>query len=630
MRRGRPTNLAGDRTQAAPSPSPARVVATDPFAALDSSSPAVAVASFDDASQRFPSLDQFSLLHDSGGKFAFESGQTRPSDGSDQPPSNTTEALADEAFAAAPLPGTTPLTHTKSLPSHARRSNAGTQTSANSNRVTSARSVMVSTGTMTATALSPREDAREVPPRAPPRLMPSELRSSSQPRPAPGAQAEIFEARQPSMARPSLSEHRSRSHIGSLSPSKATASSRPSFESERPTNTELEDAELSLAQSRARGRPASSHLQTATRLLHGGSPSQGRVPETAPGVRHVTETEVDKGHEATQINSNVEFLKAMEGEDALDKKKEKRSSSGSKHGKRSSLPTISLSGTKSILAGRFGEAFRRFETNSAENEHGIIGDNDHLSPENLTPIAGSEATDGRSDDGHAEREMDVDSPEARRELERRRLSEEEHRVAEAAAAYKQRLAAGTGSPRPRSENTRASIIQNTVQSLLAESSRPSPTKTAEGYGRYTGTPRVIDSPGRSPQPGPSGLQAQQRLTGLPPPRAESSPALASTGAAAPERAFARPSAPPKPQALRTGGGRLEGPSPRVAPATMAKPNLEQVAAPSHGAGQAGAGLVSPEEWEASFSKRYPSLSGLEMVETEIDRSSPSTSLVRNS
>ena len=91
-------------------------------------------------------------------------------------------------------------------------------------------------------------------------------------------------------------------------------------------------------------------------------------------------------------------LKAMEEDDAS-KKKEKRLSSGSRHGKRSSLPSVSLTGTKNLLAGRFGEAFRRFESGNEESEqtepiHSPVPGADS----GLTPIAGSEATDGRSDE----------------------------------------------------------------------------------------------------------------------------------------------------------------------------------------------------------------------------------------
>ncbi|RAL64987.1 hypothetical protein DID88_001577 [Monilinia fructigena] len=88
----------------------------------------------------------------------------------------------------------------------------------------------------------------------------------------------------------------------------------------------------------------------------------------------------------------------------------------------------------------------------------------------LTPIAGSEATDGRSDDGKMDDNM---TPEQRREVERRKLSIEEKRVADAAAEYRKRLADRDGAPAPKSIGgvTRAASIQHKVKSLLDENSQ---------------------------------------------------------------------------------------------------------------------------------------------------------------
>jgi AP2-associated kinase len=66
-----------------------------------------------------------------------------------------------------------------------------------------------------------------------------------------------------------------------------------------------------------------------------------------------------------------------------------------------------------------------------------------------------------------------------------------------------------------------------------------------------------------------------------------------------QRTAQRPAAPPKPKKLQTGGSR---PDERVPPSSSADVDP-----------------TSPtEDWEKNFSRRYPSLSGLEMVETEID------------
>lgn len=111
----------------------------------------------------------------------------------------------------------------------------------------------------------------------------------------------------------------------------------------------------------------------------------------------------------------------------------------------------------------------------------------------LTPIAGSVASLAPTDDdrGPIDETQDL-SPEVRRELERRRLSEEERRVEAAAAEYKLRVASqASGKPRAPSK---ASTIQNRVKNLLDESSKPVPVnRTAAGYGKYTDTGKPLPS-----------------------------------------------------------------------------------------------------------------------------------------
>ena len=206
------------------------------------------------------------------------------------------------------------------------------------------------------------------------------------------------------------------------------------------------------------------------------------------------------------IESNVDFLRSMEDSDS------KKDKGHSKPNKRSSLGSLS-SGTKNIFAGKFGDAFKRFEGNT-----GSPGPARTPSPlkqlerqDLLTPIAGSEATDGRSDDGEVLEEVDDMSPEQRREIERRRLSMEEKRVAAAAAEYRQRVAqrntsgmgappgpASTALPKSIGGVSRAVSIQNRVQNLLNDAqTSTSVTRSAEGYGHYadqaTAASRPLDN-----------------------------------------------------------------------------------------------------------------------------------------
>ena len=122
-------------------------------------------------------------------------------------------------------------------------------------------------------------------------------------------------------------------------------------------------------------------------------------PSHEPFSTSAPSGDADDSEEAVQIDSNVDFLKAIEEEEAS-KRKEKRLSSGSRHIKRASMPSVSLSGTKSLLAGRFGDAFKRFEANTSGSEQRASSRSPVRGPNDLTPIAGSEATDGRSDDGN--------------------------------------------------------------------------------------------------------------------------------------------------------------------------------------------------------------------------------------
>ena len=239
----------------------------------------------------------------------------------------------------------------------------------------------------------------------------------------------------------------------------------------------------------------------------------------------------------------------------------------------------------------------------------------------------------------------------RRELERRRLSQEEKRVADAAAAYRQRLAEGgdDGRWRPTGLNNKAASIQSKVQSLLDESGRasPSPTKTASGYGRFTDSSE--EQPNRQAQPNhpprttsrqspmqpTDGSSSQLRsnskpLHSMPPTISRPNPSLSNRPPAslhnaprhsAPptEQPSTRPIGPPKPQPkpqiLRT-GDRL--PSTAKNPSLVTQKTLpprlqQQQSLPET------ASLDGPDDdWETNFSKRYPDLSGLEMVETEID------------
>lgn len=645
MRRGRPTKNEQSARTPKPSPSPLRATTSDPFGALDAPEKSSGdQAALDEASSKYPPLDQFSLLHDSGSNFAFD----RPSKSASKPSQDisqrVTNALADEVFAqSAPPPRDISSrsqqeenANSRPADNRAKASDVKPSPRVDDQPSVAQRPNMVSTGTMTSP--SPREVSTQSSTNSPRPIFkfpPStKNRSLSQPRASDASLAAAANIRTNAapQKRPGFLDHRSKSQVGTFDGSRSAASSRPSLEGLRPSMPELDNGMNRSKSASYRTRPVSDQLGSKLGLSRGhdvsGRQSPVNITEKLPSVI----TGEPDSEEAKRIDSSVDFLRAMEEEDPS-RRLHKRASSGSKHVKRTSMPSISLSGTKNLLAGRFGEAFRRFENTTGGN----APRSPSLSPTrglgDLTPIAGSEATDGRSDDGNVLEETEV-PPEVRRELERRRLSQEEKRVTDAAAAYRQRMAqrgVGSRGRPPGDSNNRATSIQNKVRSLLDESGRASPTKTAEGYGRFTHSPDHQQQAGKLQGPFPkvetSARPMPPRDSPTPgnPPSASQTPvtSLRQTNMTAPilERPPPRPSAPPKPHALRTGAREEQRPSSPLKPSRLAGKALPQ---PPND-------LTASEaaEWEANFNKKYPSLAGLEMVETEIDRGVPTNMRIRD-
>ncbi|KAL9593616.1 MAG: hypothetical protein Q9219_007468, partial [cf. Caloplaca sp. 3 TL-2023] len=707
MRRGRPTKTDSDQRAPKPSPSPLRVTNGDPFSALDSTSTLEVKQTVDEVATKFPSLDEFSLLHESGDNFAFNKESMAMLPPTRDISQRVTDALADEAFARSlpPAVESQPAISQSAEDSRAKAIVAlGASGHSKSANELPPRSKMVSTGTMT----SPDPTASSnVPSDTRPMLRFSSLkdRSSSQPRASEDSleTAAMLRASASSNKRPGLLDHRSRSQIGTLGELRSSGSSRSSLEIHDPKILDLNRSRSANSKS----RPSSLQIDPKRRSLRGRTwskeylQSEGSQSLLGAGLSSTAVAGTpDDAQEATNISSNVDFLKAMEEEDPS-KRRDKRLSSGSKHIKRASMPSISLSGTKNLLAGRFGEAFRRFESNATDPGPPSPALSPDQESHNLTPIAGSEATDGRSDDGQTYEEIESMPPEVRRELERQRLSQEERRVAEAGAAYRQRLARGGGGDGP--INPRAASIQSKVKTLLDESGRgsPSPTKKPEGYGRYT-DPSNPQSLHRHPSPlnqrkgdPPPTFRIPPRTDSIPkaassaarplstnpasssraspaaPPNPSARPPLSSATASAP--ATPRPSAPPKPHSLRTGNQPSSAVPP---PPTKAAPPLNSRSLPHHhpspqpsqsqptqhqqqsfSASQQpalppqqhalsqnrssnpyrppnestpplpppsssssfdGSAAAEAEDWESNFSKKYPTLAGLEMVETEIN------------
>lgn len=665
MRRGRPSKPGSEHQVPKPSPSPMRVTTNDPFGALDATIPSTSTkALVDEASSRFPPLDEFSILQDSKSKFTFDLNSEPTTKHPKDISQRVTDALADDAFARPAVSKEASSTEPEAIPSLHLSEEPGTvdeplitkgaQFSSSPNGI-SQRPAMVSTGTMTSPSTPSSRDKANSP--RPIFCFPSaEHRSSRQP---------ISSLRPESInnKRPGLLEHRSKSQTPSLSVSKSPVSSRPSLEGPRPPQSDMTNMTINRSKSASsRSRPVSIQVEPKKSLRYREPPTRditenprSRGSLDTEYVSAALSDEPGENSENSKIGSNVDFLRAMEEEEPS-KRKEKRLSSGSKHVKRASMPSISLSSTKSLLAGRFGDAFRRFETNTGVPSRRTSSPSPGPHDRNLTPIAGSEATDSRSDDGHALEETEPVPAEVRRELERRRLSQEEKRVSDAGAAYRQKFAEkadyGRGPSVNEKPNSRAASIQSKVKSLLDENVKNPPTKAEATYSQTPAhpprqTPQISRQISRSedeilrrpssyhitrkppasssipsnsdttsnvPNPSPRQNLATSSI-GLQNPISASNPRYpSSTTISGPptERPFTRPSAPPKPHALRTSNRDPETASSSTKPTSISTNALPPSSQPA-------AGTISPgsEDWEEKFSKRYPALAGLEMVETDV-------------
>ncbi|PGH20425.1 NAK/BIKE protein kinase [Polytolypa hystricis UAMH7299] len=651
MRRGRPSKPTSTQHSAKPSPSPLRASSNDPFAMLDGRKTA---NSADELSARFPTLDQFSLLHEKGEKFEFEPIVIEAKDKPDDFSQRVTNALADEAFVKPPstAPHKSPAlnSHTGGFvdsssdekgvrPSPDLRAELTRQQITPLHQPSPQKPAMVSTGTMTSNSPPPRSSdsspySNHPIYKFPPPSGHDKQRPASQPwdnkaEKAPSSRDNI----QP---RQSFFRRNSK-HIPTEDLPRSPVSSRPSLEGSRPSVLDLSDPLTRSKSANAKSRPASAFVGSRPEhLRERGSPRSSFESFSRPyeggELLHPSWTELDRDAERANITSDIDFLRAKE-EEEMNRKREKRLSSGSKHVKRSSLSSISLSGTKTLLAGRFGEAFRRFEQNTGSQERRSQSPSPDNINERLTPIAGSEATE-MSDDGRGYNDSDDISPEMRRELERRRLSQEEKRVANAAAEYRMRLAErgeeGVGGGRP--DGPRAVAIQNKVQALLQENSKAPPPKTASGYGKYTDTSDTASQakqfetplPERPAQKVPRKPAPPQDHHDMGPARPAPTDIRPVSGAgkqpAPPQQQHhhqpqprpqsqgrPRPAAPPKPVKLRTG----------TQPDVTSSAN-ERTPSSSFPGGPRTSNPNLQDDWEANFSRRYPSLSGLELVETEID------------
>ena len=580
------------------------------------------MAAGDELSARFPTLDQFALLHDQGNHFDFDASEKPPSPSSQQLLGQPVERSAGEALSAVSTP---PISRPVST-----RPKSVTQLASppvEGNNLYQAISIPTKPEMSRAQAIiSNNPELCAISSSKPSYVLTGTMRSSSPPLTRP------LEAEPTAPPPPSIGHLRPRASQGNLTgvskllPQAAlgylSSSSRPSLEYSRPEAGELAADVSSLSSFGAKSRPGSTMMSTNDESdWLSGRDSKACLSLPSYVVNNNNSPRLigmgDNSDGTANMVSNVDFLRSMEGPDG--KKREKRL----KHGRRSS--NLSLSGTKSILMGKFGEAFKRFEGGGGGNSQDKTARNRPPRPHQelerqqiLTPIAGSEAADDRSDDGSMDN-MDSMTPEMRRELERMQLDDEERRVEAAKNEYHHRLMQKDmshlpllgGLPKRIGGVSRAVSIQNRVQSLLEDSMAVAVPRTAQGYGKYTDVaPPPSDSPETKRQSfslragsGSGGAEPSKPAIASSlslPSSSSSSSSLSAVPLAVPIKSTSsgRPPAPHKPPHLANtvlAGGRPASP-------TMAKSGGDVVCTPGK------------DEYVRDFTKRFPSLGTMEMAE----------------
>ncbi|KAG6073048.1 hypothetical protein E4U16_004932 [Claviceps sp. LM84 group G4] len=645
MRRGRPAISPGPSRQQ--DSSVRKVTNGDPFAALDSAS-AQKLADSDEISSRFPTLDQFALLHDKGTKFDFDASANSPNTENKpiQQQQQKSERLADEAFAIASSlisptkpshtvrpHSVTPVAHhaqTHPPPPIERSQSSKSPFSAPSQKehVPSSRASAiirsnpdleaiamssqtapkyVSTGTMTSDVSS-----RAPPPQEDTRYSQTSLPRASSPKQASSVVLPVHvrppHLRRPSLSsRPSLEDNSRQAHAvdNAATTSPGTSTIRP-----RPASTGFDSSTLEFLRERELEKPHKSSTQPlphASKMPGTISPSR---TSSSPRPKHIDDD---------SLLLDVTDAKAMLRLKQVDLDRTLASGSAG-----SQKPAKKLSG-----------AIHRFETGSHQEVTNVDVDSPETHYNTGLAATKSSARSGLRDvvTGQTSNVLvDIDdddmTPEMRREVERKQLEEEEKRVAAAQAEYRSRIASPSSKPTPGPKNVggpprTASTIQSRMQSLLKEDqNKPTAVqRTAQGYGKYTDDPTSTPSPNAPPslprksaesKPGPyNGLPYNgTRPTNTLPSHPAAPSALSST--AKPAGSKAPPPAPKKkPTHLNnlSATGARPGSPVKQNPTTQA----EQLIAMdlSH---QPLVEMSAQEkaDYVADFAKRFPSLGALEM------------------
>ncbi|KAJ6787392.1 hypothetical protein PWT90_08606 [Aphanocladium album] len=570
MRRGRPTASPAPSQQTTSSGANKRVTDGDPFAALDGK-PATTTKppASDDISDRFPSLNQFSLLHHKGSNFDFDPKSPTSPKPTIAPKSNMADKLADSAFAASrqiapsPMPLERPhsvapvmskssaaLSATPSAPMKPSTSQPVSSRPVSSQPLSTpiAASRYVSTGTMTSD--SPIEK-KQKPAATPPQ--------------------------------PTLQKPIARSASAAVRPTPAAASvqtSRPQIRAATPETPKFENVRGYSDFNASRPRPVSTNFDTRQQSL----PDRSKI--SAQSIR-------PPSRDGTQRPQN--------GADGLDRTQR---SSGQLE---ASDANAKAKPDDQPRDGAFGDAFSKFEQNA---------NNASQTGQTWKPPGDQIIIDGNDDDSGED--SDEMTPEMRRERERIQLEEEEQRVAAAQSEYRQRLVGAAQGKKP-APGPKPSSIQNRMQAYMGEEqTQSSVPRTAEGYGKYADAATAASKP--KPQikrkPVLSGVARSSTMpqTATAAPKADIAPTASAPSLTGLNKPTPRPP-PKKPDYLNsipTGAGAGAG-GRSLSPVKNRSQNQPDLLVAEDLPGQPALqwSAQDKEDYLDDFSKRFPSISAIE-------------------
>lgn len=632
MRRGRPAPSPARPAAASPAPRPvshqpppkvsglppSSSSSGDPFAALDSRSPVPGNTNTDEFSSRFPSLDQFSLLHDQGSKFEFESTtptSARPKDdGSSSDPN--LHRMADEAFAssrsppvasAAPqrpqsvTPSAAPVSAPKMTPRPIEslpRTASGPVKSAEISRAqsiissnpdlknisTQKLSNYVSTGTSTS------DLPLDPPLKVSQRISQIQATASARQLPSPTPSEQSTSASAPNLSR------RQEQEPDDATPPPSVSARVSSFESPIPTHTRSSSASrnsiprrteedlLDIAPARsARQRPQSTALEPTSTMDY----LREREASSRPQSRLATTREA----ESRESTSPLPWANLVPTNDESPPPAAEPTNvdllSGPEEPQRPVEPAVtSSSSPKPPVSSNFGDAFKRFEGGRPSQ----VRSPSPLKHQSATP-RDPEPPVARPVPAPTDKDPEEMTPEQRREMERIMLLEEEQRVEAAQAEYRKRVAAGGagasgGAPVP--QRSSSTSIQSRVQGLMAERQTNVP-RTAHGYGKYSDAEKALPEVPRKPV-GASGA----------PPSVPPKPSAAG-----------KPVAPKKPARLNSLPTGASGTSVPPGPAKRSQPQEQLVAVDLPGQPALDMTAAERDSYLEDFSARFPSLSSME-------------------